>query len=245
MFYDCRLRWPSCQKSSRMPPEGHDLGRQHRRRRAARSPHPLRAAILNEVHARPFTPIETPRRVLHFAFDTAGEAGRADRAALADFCASRGLDPLKAGRQAPSRRARRRHLALGAALRIYHLYLGAAVGDRHAVPSGGRVAGGAHGGRCRSRGHCWSRSTCICWPNRRKNLRSRNYSTAPAWRWRRIPTATRCSPPISRPIRQASCASWCSTAAWARSAPARWCSASSSWRPIARWRCSACRRRSG
>ena len=61
------------------------------------SPHPLRAAILNEVHARPFTAIETPRRVLHFAFDTAGEAGRADRAALADFCASRGLDPLKAG----------------------------------------------------------------------------------------------------------------------------------------------------
>ena len=37
------------------------------------SPHPLRAAVLGEVHARPFTPIETPRRVLHFAFDTAGE----------------------------------------------------------------------------------------------------------------------------------------------------------------------------
>ena len=60
------------------------------------SAHPLRAAILNEVHARPFTAIETPRRILHFAFDTAGEAGRADRAALAEFCANRGLDPLKA-----------------------------------------------------------------------------------------------------------------------------------------------------
>jgi uncharacterized membrane-anchored protein len=58
-------------------------------------PHPLRAAVLGEVHARPFTPIETPRRILHFAFETAGEAGKADRAALADFCARRGLEPLK------------------------------------------------------------------------------------------------------------------------------------------------------
>jgi uncharacterized membrane-anchored protein len=53
--------------------------------------HPLRAAVLGEVHARPFTPIETPRRVLHFAFETTAERGEADRAALATFCASRGL----------------------------------------------------------------------------------------------------------------------------------------------------------
>src|SRR4029077_14013336 len=53
--------------------------------------HPLRAAVLGELHARPFTPIETPRRVLHFAFDTSGERGEADRAALVDFCARRGL----------------------------------------------------------------------------------------------------------------------------------------------------------
>jgi uncharacterized membrane-anchored protein len=53
--------------------------------------HPLRAAVLGEVHARPFTPIETPRRVLHFAFDTTGERGEADRIALVSFCASRGL----------------------------------------------------------------------------------------------------------------------------------------------------------
>ncbi len=59
--------------------------------------HALRAAILNEVHARPFTPIETPRRVLHFAFDTGGEAARHDRAALAEFCAKRSLAPLKEG----------------------------------------------------------------------------------------------------------------------------------------------------
>src|SRR5262249_61130692 len=36
-------------------------------------------------------PIETPRRVLHFAFDTSGERSEADRAALVDFCTRRGL----------------------------------------------------------------------------------------------------------------------------------------------------------
>jgi len=60
------------------------------------SAHPLRAAVLGEVHARPFTPIETPRRVLHFAFATAGDAARRDRTALVQFCARRGLEPLKA-----------------------------------------------------------------------------------------------------------------------------------------------------
>src|SRR5205085_5592954 len=53
--------------------------------------HPLRAAVLGEVHARPFTPIETPRRVLHFAFETTPERGEADRTALTAFCQSRGL----------------------------------------------------------------------------------------------------------------------------------------------------------
>jgi uncharacterized membrane-anchored protein len=53
--------------------------------------HPLRAAVLGEVHARPFTPIETPRRVLHFAFETTPERGEADRGALVAFCASHGL----------------------------------------------------------------------------------------------------------------------------------------------------------
>src|SRR5450830_209851 len=57
--------------------------------------HRLRAAILGEVHARPFTAIETPRRILHFAFETTADAARADRAALADFCARRELEPLK------------------------------------------------------------------------------------------------------------------------------------------------------
>jgi len=60
-------------------------------------PHPLRAAVLNEVHARPFTPIETPRRLLHFAFATTADAAKADRAAFANFCARRGLEPLRDG----------------------------------------------------------------------------------------------------------------------------------------------------
>ena len=60
-------------------------------------PHRLRATVLGEVHARPFTAIEIPHRVLHFAFDTAGERGEADRAALVDFCVRRGLVAPKAG----------------------------------------------------------------------------------------------------------------------------------------------------
>ena len=72
------------------------------------SPHPLRAAVLGEVHARPFTALETPRRILHFAFDTAGEAAKADRAALTDFCARRQLEPLQ-----PS--AKQHRVALGGA----------------------------------------------------------------------------------------------------------------------------------
>jgi uncharacterized membrane-anchored protein len=69
-------------------------------------PHPLRATVLSEVHARPFTPIETPRRVLHFAFDTGAERGEADRAALVDFCARRGLT-------APKPSDKHHHVAFG------------------------------------------------------------------------------------------------------------------------------------
>jgi uncharacterized membrane-anchored protein len=60
-------------------------------------PHWLRAAVLGEVHARPFTPIETPRRILHFAFETNPERGETDRAALGEFCRGRGVAVPKAG----------------------------------------------------------------------------------------------------------------------------------------------------
>ena len=55
------------------------------------TPHPLRAAILGEVHARPFTPISVPSRIVHFAFDTSGARAQTDRANLVAFCESRGL----------------------------------------------------------------------------------------------------------------------------------------------------------
>ena len=55
------------------------------------APHPQRARVLAEVHARPFAAIETPRRILHFGFMTDPAAAAADRAALADYCASLGL----------------------------------------------------------------------------------------------------------------------------------------------------------
>ncbi|WP_291844579.1 DUF3422 domain-containing protein [Bradyrhizobium sp.] len=57
------------------------------------TPHPLRAAILGEVHARPFTPISVPSRIVHFAFDTSGPRAQVDRANLVTFCGSRGLQP--------------------------------------------------------------------------------------------------------------------------------------------------------
>ena len=56
-------------------------------------PHPLRAAILGELHARPFTPLQVPSRILHFGFDTSGARAQADRANLVAFCNSRGLTP--------------------------------------------------------------------------------------------------------------------------------------------------------
>jgi uncharacterized membrane-anchored protein len=56
-------------------------------------PHPLRAAILSELHARPFTPLPVPSRILHFAFDTSGMQSQTDRQNLVAFCTSRGLTP--------------------------------------------------------------------------------------------------------------------------------------------------------
>lgn len=55
--------------------------------------HPLRAVILGEVHARPFTPISIPARLLHFAFETSGQQASIDRANLAALCESRGMHP--------------------------------------------------------------------------------------------------------------------------------------------------------
>lgn len=55
--------------------------------------HPLRATVLGEVHARPFHPIPTPRRILHFAFLTDARQTAEARGALADYCRARGIEP--------------------------------------------------------------------------------------------------------------------------------------------------------
>jgi uncharacterized membrane-anchored protein len=53
--------------------------------------HPLRGAVIGELHSRPPLPVETPRRILHYAFDTMGERAAADRVAFTEFCGRRGL----------------------------------------------------------------------------------------------------------------------------------------------------------
>ncbi|MGU3496728.1 DUF3422 family protein [Xanthobacteraceae bacterium A53D] len=52
--------------------------------------HPLRAAVLGELHARPFFPVETPRRFLHVAFLTSPAEAMAERTRVTELCASRG-----------------------------------------------------------------------------------------------------------------------------------------------------------
>ncbi|CUU41186.1 hypothetical protein BVIRIDIS_01740 [Blastochloris viridis] len=61
------------------------------------------------MHARPFTLIETPRRILHFTFLTDLEHAQADRVALARYLSSRGLD-------APKPEAKYHRVSLGATL---------------------------------------------------------------------------------------------------------------------------------
>lgn len=53
-------------------------------------PHPLRGAVLSEVHARPFAAISPPLRILHFAFMTDADLAARDRQAFGEFVAARG-----------------------------------------------------------------------------------------------------------------------------------------------------------
>lgn len=55
--------------------------------------HPFRAAVLSELHARPFTPLQSPMRVLHFAFDTSHDRAAADRRNFDRFCIDCGQIP--------------------------------------------------------------------------------------------------------------------------------------------------------
>ncbi|MCX5495481.1 DUF3422 domain-containing protein [Kaistia dalseonensis] len=67
--------------------------------------HPLRTAVLHEVHARPFHMMEAPRIVLHFAFMTDGEQTAVARARLSELCLRNGLSP-------PTEQARHHVVAL-------------------------------------------------------------------------------------------------------------------------------------
>lgn len=53
--------------------------------------HESRAAVLAELHARPFLPLEVPRRIYHFAFAANHEEAAADRVALAQLAAAHGV----------------------------------------------------------------------------------------------------------------------------------------------------------
>lgn len=52
-----------------------------------------RAEVLGELHARPFEPLPTPRRVYHFAFLTTEAEARADRKGIAAMARTHGLAP--------------------------------------------------------------------------------------------------------------------------------------------------------
>jgi len=59
----------------------------------ALSAHPLRGRVLAEVHARPFVAMDTPKRILHFAFMTDHKAAAKARTALESFCLDRASAP--------------------------------------------------------------------------------------------------------------------------------------------------------
>jgi uncharacterized membrane-anchored protein len=54
-------------------------------------PHRHRGVVLGEVHARPFRPVGSPARLLHFAFVTDHAGAERDRLALIRFCDERGV----------------------------------------------------------------------------------------------------------------------------------------------------------
>jgi uncharacterized membrane-anchored protein len=60
-------------------------------------PHPLRQTILGEVHARPFHPVDTPRRLFQMGFVTGTAASAADRHALGEMCRRQGVEPPQDG----------------------------------------------------------------------------------------------------------------------------------------------------
>lgn len=73
--------------------------------------HPLRAAVLHEVHARPFHMLAAPRIVLHYAFMTDARQSAESRVRMAELC-------RRNGRAEPAEHARHHVVTLaGGALR--------------------------------------------------------------------------------------------------------------------------------
>ncbi|WP_046865731.1 DUF3422 family protein [Microvirga massiliensis] len=64
--------------------------------------HSLRPRVMAELHARPFSPVTTPKRILHYAFATDAKSAANDRQALSAFCIERGLS----GPEADTKQAR-------------------------------------------------------------------------------------------------------------------------------------------
>jgi uncharacterized membrane-anchored protein len=56
-------------------------------------PHPLRATVLGEVHARPFWLVSAPRVFLHYAFEASRATEARDRAFFDDLCRTQGHPP--------------------------------------------------------------------------------------------------------------------------------------------------------
>lgn len=59
--------------------------------------HEWRDAILAELHARPFLPLQVPRRIYHFAFATNHQEAEADRAAIEALARVAGVEPPASG----------------------------------------------------------------------------------------------------------------------------------------------------
>ncbi len=55
------------------------------------TPHPLRAQVLGELHARPIHPVTTPRRVVRYGFMTDAAQAQAARASFQAFCAGKAI----------------------------------------------------------------------------------------------------------------------------------------------------------
>ena len=55
--------------------------------------HPQRAAVLAELHARPFAPLESPTRVLHFGYACEALEAKVGRATLVTWLIARGAEP--------------------------------------------------------------------------------------------------------------------------------------------------------